>query len=86
VAAAGRGHRATGTRELRRASVQPSYDEKKRKKSRAAFSDFFSAVMTGRVRVLRAKPAKLAANRRRDDSVLPHADSPISDCRLEERN
>jgi hypothetical protein len=59
--AAGRGHRAIETRELRQASMKPSYDEKKRKKSHSALSDFFSSAITDRARVLRVKAAKLAA-------------------------
>ncbi|MFL9894996.1 hypothetical protein [Paraburkholderia sp. RL17-381-BIF-C] len=55
--------------------MKPSYDEKKRKKSRIAFSDLFSASITDRIRAQRFKTANLAANRILDDSVLPHADS-----------
>jgi hypothetical protein len=73
-------------RDVRRACMKPSYDEKKRKKSRIAFSDLFSASITDRIRAQRFKTANLAANRFRDDSVLPHADSRISDCRYAIRN
>jgi hypothetical protein len=65
--------------------MQTSYDEKKRKKSRAAFSDFFSSRVAGRSRALDMKAAKLAEKvaeiRVRDDSVLPHADRRVSDRR-----
>jgi hypothetical protein len=53
--------RATETRELRRASMKPSYDEKMRKKSYSVFSDYFSSTITDCIRDLRAKAAKLAA-------------------------
>ncbi|KAA1006936.1 hypothetical protein FVF58_25690 [Paraburkholderia panacisoli] len=59
--------------------MQASYDEKKRKKSRAAFSDFFSSRIAGRFRAVGMKAAKVAVIRARNDSVLPHADSRISD-------
>jgi hypothetical protein len=50
------------TREVRRACMKPSYDEKKQKKSRIAFSDLFSALITDRPRVWRINAANLAAN------------------------
>ncbi|MFM0238891.1 hypothetical protein [Paraburkholderia phytofirmans] len=61
--------------------MKPSYDEKKQKKSRIVFSDLFSALITDRMRVRRVNAANLAANRRRDDSVLPHANNVISNRR-----
>ncbi|MFM0055653.1 hypothetical protein [Paraburkholderia phytofirmans] len=42
--------------------MKPSYDEKKQKKSRIAFSDLFSALITDRPRVWRINAANLAAN------------------------
>jgi hypothetical protein len=63
------------TRDVRRACMKPSYDEKKRKKSRTAFSDLFSASITDRIHARRFKTANLAAIRIPGDSVLPHADS-----------
>jgi hypothetical protein len=64
--------------EVRRACRKPSYDEKKRKKSRSTLGDLFSALVTDRPRARRMKVANLAANRKRDDSALPDADSRIS--------
>jgi hypothetical protein len=61
--------------------MKPSYDEKKQKKSRIVFSDLFSALITERMRARRMNAENLAANQRRDDSVLPHADSGISNRR-----
>ncbi|MDR8395952.1 MULTISPECIES: hypothetical protein [Paraburkholderia] len=71
-------------REVRRACMKSSYDEKKRKKSCIASGDLFSAPITDCILGRRFKSAILAANRiggTGDDSVLPHADSRISDCR-----
>ncbi|WP_454828451.1 hypothetical protein [Paraburkholderia xenovorans] len=68
-------------REVRRACMKSSYDEKKRKKSCVASGDLFSAPLTDCIRALRFKTANLAANRMGEDSVLPHADSRISDYR-----
>ncbi len=68
-------------RNVRRACVKSSYDEKKRKKSRIRFSDFFSAVITGGAVFYALKAANLSANRMRGNPLLPHADIRISDCR-----
>jgi hypothetical protein len=43
--------------------MQASYDEKKRKKSHDAFSEFFSSRIAGRSRASDMKAAKLAAFR-----------------------
>jgi hypothetical protein len=68
VAAAGRGRLVRQTRELRRASTQASYDEKKRKKSRAGFIDFFRRVLPVVV-ALRTRSRKTCRNSCRNAST-----------------
>jgi hypothetical protein len=69
---------------FQRACGNPSYDEKKRKKSRTDMGDFFPWPLPIMLTLDAIKAAKLAArlsvNPSRDDAVLLHADIRISDC------
>jgi hypothetical protein len=59
----------------------------KNRASRSAIFFFLHCRLCSRVAREAAKlAAEFAAKRRRDDSVLPHADRPISDCRAVGRN
>jgi hypothetical protein len=73
MAAALREHRAIGANYA--VEHEAIVRGKKAKKIAHRIQPFFSPLMTGCIRLLGFKAAKLAANRRRDDSVLPHADN-----------
>ncbi|NPT62184.1 hypothetical protein [Paraburkholderia elongata] len=60
--------------------MNPSYDEKKRKKSRIGMGDFFQRPLPIVLALDALKAAKLSTNPGRDDSALLHADICISVC------